>query len=100
MKRQSPNKRLPSWSERRPDPPNKLVSNCKLAYRINRYALFNSFIKGGHCDMADGDGGTGSNAVWAVALIIIVALIIGAVFYSGILTKKKEVDINVTAPSH
>ena len=48
--------------------------------------------------MAD-DGNTGSNAVWAVALIIIVVLIIGAVFYSGVLTKKKEIDINVTAPA-
>jgi hypothetical protein len=49
--------------------------------------------------MADDGGGTGSNAVWAVALIIIVGLIIGAIFYSGVLTQKKQVDINVTAPS-
>ena len=50
--------------------------------------------------MADGDG-AGSNAVWAIALIIIVGLIIGAIFYSGVLTNtgKKQVDINVTAPS-
>ena len=48
--------------------------------------------------MAD-DGNTGSNAVWAVAIIIIVALIIGAVFYSGVLTNKKQVDINVSAPT-
>ncbi len=46
--------------------------------------------------------GTASNAIWAVALIIIVALIVGVVYYSGILkggTDKKEIDINVTAPS-
>ncbi|MBV9217627.1 MAG: hypothetical protein JO053_15775 [Acidobacteria bacterium] len=48
--------------------------------------------------MADGEG-TGSSAIWAVALIIIVALIVGAVYYSGILTRKQAVDINVTAPS-
>lgn len=48
--------------------------------------------------MADGDGGAGSNAVWAIALVIIVGLIIGAIFYSGVLTNKKQVDINVTAP--
>ena len=36
--------------------------------------------------MADGDG-AGSNAVWAIALIIIVGLIIGAIFYSGVLLK-------------
>lgn len=48
------------------------------------------------------ENGTGSNAVWAVALIIIVAIIGGIVYYSGVLktgTKKTEVDINVTAPS-
>ena len=50
--------------------------------------------------MADGDS-TGSNAVWAVALIIIVALVVGVIFYSGVLTNsgKKSVDINVTAPA-
>jgi hypothetical protein len=52
--------------------------------------------------MADGDGnGTGSNAVWAVAMIIIVALIAGVVYYSGVLSggKKTGTDINVTVPS-
>jgi hypothetical protein len=50
--------------------------------------------------MADGEG-TASNAIWAVALIIIVALIVGVVYYSGVLNggNKKQVDINVTAPT-
>lgn len=51
--------------------------------------------------MADGEG-TGSNAIWAIALIIIVAIIAGVVYYSGILkqgSKKSEIDINVTAPA-
>ena len=52
--------------------------------------------------MADGDGnGTGSNAIWAVAMIIIVALIAGVVFYSGVLNggaNKKEIDVQITAP--
>lgn len=51
--------------------------------------------------MAD-ENGTGSNAVWAIALIIVVAIIVGAVYYSGILKgspKKSEIDINVTAPA-
>lgn len=45
--------------------------------------------------------GTASNAIWAVALIIIVAMIVGVVYYSGILRSnpKKEIDINVTAPA-
>lgn len=45
---------------------------------------------------------TGNNAVWAIALVIIVAIIAGLVYYSGILktgSQKKEIDINVTVPS-
>jgi hypothetical protein len=50
--------------------------------------------------MAEGEG-TASNAIWAVALIIIVAMIVGVVYFSGILktSSKKEVDINITAPA-
>ncbi len=51
--------------------------------------------------MAEGEG-TGSSAIWAVAMIIIVGLIVGALFYSGVLNgkpKTDKVDINVTAPS-
>ena len=49
----------------------------------------------------DNDGGSGaaSSAIWAVAFLIIVGLIVGAVYYSGILrsspTKKVDVDISV-----
>ena len=47
------------------------------------------------------ENSTGSNAVWAIALIIIIAIIAALVFYSGILktSPKKQVDINVTVPS-
>ena len=44
---------------------------------------------------------TASNAVWAIAMVIIVAIIAGTIYYSGILrtSGKKEIDINVTVPS-
>ncbi|MFT3744747.1 MAG: hypothetical protein QM785_10715 [Pyrinomonadaceae bacterium] len=48
------------------------------------------------------ESSTGSNAVWAIALVIIVAIVAGLVYYSGILkggVQKKEVDINVTVPT-
>ncbi len=51
--------------------------------------------------MAEGER-TGSSAIWAVALIIIVGIIVGALYYSGILSgkpKTDKVDINVTAPA-
>ncbi|HEX8736841.1 MAG TPA: hypothetical protein VF721_16025 [Pyrinomonadaceae bacterium] len=51
--------------------------------------------------MADEGNGTGSNVIWALAAIIIVAIIAGALYYSGFLggTKKEKIDINVTAPA-
>lgn len=47
------------------------------------------------------DNSAGSNFIWAVALIIIVAIIAGALYYGGILSgnKKETIDINVTAPA-
>ena len=44
---------------------------------------------------------TGSNLIWAVTLIIIVALIAGALYYSGFLggTKKQQIDVEVSAPA-
>jgi len=48
--------------------------------------------------MSDGDR-TASSAIWAVTLIIIVAIIVGGIYYvtrTG--TAEKKVDINVTAP--
>ncbi len=50
----------------------------------------------------DGDGGVGSSAIWAVAMIIIVAMIAGAVYYSGILKTgpaKQKVDVDISVPS-
>ncbi len=38
---------------------------------------------------------TGSNAVWAIALIIVVAIIAGVVYYSGVLRTNKGRDINI-----
>ena len=52
--------------------------------------------------MADDDNSTGSNMIWAIALIVIVAIIAGVVYYGGFLNRsqKKEIDINVSGPSH
>lgn len=47
------------------------------------------------------ENSTGSNLIWAIAMIIIVAIIAGALYYSGFLggTKKERIDINVSAPA-
>ncbi|HEX6278592.1 MAG TPA: hypothetical protein VFZ49_01135 [Pyrinomonadaceae bacterium] len=50
--------------------------------------------------MAEGES-TGSSVVWALALIIIVAIVAGAFYYSGGLsaTDKKEIDVDISAPA-
>jgi len=47
------------------------------------------------------DENTGSNFIWAITTIIVVAMIVGAIYYSGVLggSKKHEVDINISGPS-
>lgn len=48
------------------------------------------------------ENSTGNNLIWAVTLIIIVALIAGALYYSGFLggtTKKQQIDVEISAPA-
>lgn len=47
------------------------------------------------------ENSTGSNLIWAVTLIIIVAMLAGAVYYSGILTgkSKQEIDVDIKVPT-
>ena len=47
--------------------------------------------------------GTGSSAVWALAMVLIVAMIVGALYYSGVLRRitnqpAQKVDVEVKAP--
>ena len=55
--------------------------------------------------MPDGDGegaaGVASNFIWAIAMIIVVALIVGAVYYGGFFrgTQKKEIDVEIKVPT-
>jgi len=54
--------------------------------------------------MADEEGGAAgvaSNFIWALAFVVIVAMVVGAFYYGGFLSgkTKKEIDINVTTPA-
>ena len=42
-----------------------------------------------------------SNFIWAIALIVIVMIIMGALYYGGVFSgkKKTEIDVNVSVPS-
>jgi len=70
---------------------------------IVRQAL--SFTKQrGEKSMADDEESTGTNMIWAVAMIIIVAIIAGALYFSGALTGRRneptqKIDVEVSAPS-
>jgi hypothetical protein len=52
--------------------------------------------------MAEDGESTSSSAIWAVALIIIVAIIMGALYYGGVLTgkpQKEQIDVEISAPA-
>ncbi len=56
--------------------------------------------------VTNGGGGesTGSNAIWAIAFVIIVGLIVGALYYSGALRKitqpaAQKINVEVSAPA-
>lgn len=52
-------------------------------------------------DMDGGGAGVASNFIWAIALIIIVALVVGAFYYGGFLSgkQKKEIDVDINVPA-
>jgi hypothetical protein len=47
------------------------------------------------------ENGTGNNLIWAITTIIIVAIIAGALYYSGFLSgnRRQKVDVEITAPN-
>ena len=55
--------------------------------------------------VVDGTGeSTGKSAIWAITFIIVIALIAGAVYYSGILKRvptagTQKIDVKVSAPA-
>lgn len=49
----------------------------------------------------DSGSGVASNFIWALAMIIIVAMLAAVLFYSGFLggTQKKQINVDVSAPA-
>lgn len=90
---------------------NEMLTTCDHADLLAFELLSNSlrsihkqvFKREGLHTMADEENTTGNNLIWAVTLIIVVALIAGALYYSGFLggTKRatQKIDVEVSAPS-
>ncbi len=52
----------------------------------------------------EGSSGTASNFIWAIAFIVIVGMIVGALYYSGFLrrvtnTAPQKINVDVTVPA-
>jgi hypothetical protein len=49
----------------------------------------------------DGSAGVASNFIWALAFVVIVAMIVAAFYYGGFLSgkKKTEIDVNISVPA-
>ena len=45
--------------------------------------------------MGDGDSAA-SGAVWALATILIVLIVVALLFFGGVFSNKKSIDINIT----
>jgi FlaG/FlaF family flagellin (archaellin) len=52
-------------------------------------------------EVIERESGAASSFIWAIAMIVVVAILAAVVWYSGILTrsKKTQVDINVNPPA-
>ncbi len=52
-------------------------------------------------DEEGGGAAVASNMIWAVALIAIVLIIFGALYYGGVLSgnQKKSIDVEIKVPS-
>ncbi len=52
-------------------------------------------------NMEEGGAKVASSMIWAIALIIIVGVVAGALYYGGILSGKtqKKVDVEISVPS-
>ncbi|MEQ1645823.1 MAG: hypothetical protein ABL959_20395 [Pyrinomonadaceae bacterium] len=54
--------------------------------------------------VTDGRESTGSNAIWAIAFVIIVGMVVGALYYSGALKRltapaAQKINVEVSAPA-
>lgn len=51
----------------------------------------------------EGENSTGNNLIWAVTILLIVAIIAGALYYGGMLNRNsketKDIDVEIKVPT-
>ena len=48
--------------------------------------------------MGDSDQSAASGAMWAVVTLMIVLLVLAVLYFGGMFTRKKEIDIDINTP--
>jgi len=68
---------------------------------VRRVSVYLDFDLNRRNMVEENGSGAASNFIWAFALIVIVAIVMGALYYGGFLSgkQKKEIDVNVSVPS-
>lgn len=76
---------------------------CGTRFAEHVVSYYNERFENGRIEMSEEENSTGNNLIWAVTLIIVVALIAGALYYSGFLGGAKrqtqKIDVEVSAPA-
>ena len=72
--------------------PNKAFASTGTEFALTAVRIH---IEPGRPKKMDEENSTGNNLIWAVTIIIIVAIIAGALFYSTRMRNDKKTDIDV-----
>ena len=72
---------------------------CGTEFAVSYSGSINQICRLERKIMAE-ENGTGSNVIWALTTLLIVAMIVGALYYSGFLggTKKQQIDVEISSP--
>ena len=82
-------------------PVSNYYSSGGISFAVDEPDIEIYFIQEASVEMAEGEGSGPGNFVWAIALIIIVAIIAAVVMSGGFLTRggDKNIDVEIKTPA-